>query len=52
VLAELVEKLKSSGKKLSGWKHFLVRVFDERNSKDEVKEIIDNTLEEVKNKGD
>jgi len=49
VLAELVEKLKSSGKKLSGWKHFLVRVFDERNSKEKVREIINQSLEEIKN---
>lgn len=49
ILANLVEKLKSSGKKLSGWKHVLVKVFDERKSKDAVREIIDHGLEEVRN---
>lgn len=49
VLANLVEKLKSGGKKLSGWKHILVKVFDERKSKEEVRDIIDQNLEEVKN---
>jgi predicted phosphodiesterase len=49
VLADLVEKLKSGGKKLSGWKHFLVKIFDERDTKIDVRNVIDQSLEEVKN---
>lgn len=49
ILANLVEKLKSGGKKLSGWKHILVKVFEERKSKERVRSIIDQNLEEVKN---
>jgi len=49
VLADLVEKLKSGGKKLSGWKHFLVKIFDERNTMNRVRDVIDQSLGEVKN---
>ena len=49
ILAELVEKLKSGEQKLSGWKHFLVKVLEERKSNQRVKQIIDERLEETKN---
>ena len=49
ILANLVEKLKSRGKRLSGWKRVLVKVFDERKSKDEVRDVIDRGLEEIRN---
>ena len=49
ILAALVEKLKSGEKKLSGWKHFLVKVLGVRKSSERVKQIIDEHLEEAKN---
>lgn len=49
ILAELVERIKKSGKKLSGWKHILVKVLKEKESSQGVKEVIDQTLEEIKN---
>lgn len=51
VLIELVEKLRTGGKKLSGWKHFLVRVLEERKSRQEIKDIIDDRLDKVRNGG-
>jgi len=48
ILSQLVEKLKQGGKKLSGWKHFLVRVLEERKANKKVRDIIDQSLEEVK----
>lgn len=51
VLVELVEKLRIGGKKLSGWKHFLVRVFEERNSRQKIRDIIDERLDRVRNGG-
>lgn len=49
ILSDLVAKLKSGEKKLSGWKHVLVKVLKERKSKERVKQIIDERLEEIKN---
>lgn len=50
ILSQLVEKLKSGGKRLVNWKHFLVQVLEERKSNQKVRDIIDSTLEEVKMK--
>lgn len=49
VLAELVTKLQKSGKQLSGWKHFLVKILNERKSRKGVRAEIDEALEEIKN---
>jgi len=49
ILADLVAKLKSDENKLSGWKHFLVKVFEIRKSNKRSKQIIDECLEQVKN---
>jgi len=49
ILADLVEKLKSGEKKLSGWKHFLGKVFKIRKSNERSRQIIDECLEEIKN---
>lgn len=49
VLVELVEKLRTGGKKLSGWKHYLVKVLDERNSRQKIRDIIDERLDKVRN---
>jgi predicted phosphodiesterase len=49
ILVELVEKLRLSGKKLSGWKHFLIKVLEERNSRQEIRDIIDERLDRVRN---
>lgn len=48
ILADLVAKLKSGEKKLSGWKHFLVKVLEERKSRQKVGQIIDECLEKTK----
>ncbi len=49
ILSDLVEKLKSGEKQLSGWKHFLSKVFAIRKSNERSKQIIDECLEEIKN---
>jgi DNA repair exonuclease SbcCD nuclease subunit len=49
ILADLVEKLKSGEKKLSGWKHFLGKVFKIRKSNERSRQIIDECLEEINN---
>jgi len=49
ILVELVEKLRIGGKKLSGWKHFLIKVLEERNSRQEIRDIIDERLDRVRN---
>ena len=51
ILADLVAKLKSGEKKLSGWKHFLGKVFKIRKSNERSRQIIDECLEEIKNNG-
>lgn len=47
VLIDLVEKLKKGGRKLSGWKHFLVKVLNERNAREGVRTVIDRNLEKT-----
>lgn len=49
VLIDLVEKLKKGGRKLSGWKHFLVKILNERNAREGVRNVIDQHLEKVTN---
>ncbi len=49
-LVELVERIKESGDRLSGWKHILVKVLEERKSNQRVKDIIDEKLEKVRKK--
>jgi len=48
LLAGLVKRLKEGSKKLSGWKHILLQVLEERVASSSVKKIIDETLEEIK----
>lgn len=50
VLAKLVERLKKGGDRLSGWKHVLLEEMERRKTNEEVKGIINKTLEEVKGK--
>ena len=49
ILKELVKRLKEGNKKLLGWKNILIRVFEETKSSKAVRQVIDETLEEVKN---
>jgi len=49
ILEELVKRLRAGSQKLSGWKNTLVKVLDESKSSKAVRQVIDETLEEVKN---
>jgi len=49
ILQELVKRLKGGSRKLSGWKSTLVRVLKETKSSRGVRQVIDETLEEVRN---
>jgi len=46
-LLQFIEGLKNRGKEVVGWKHILHTVLKERNSNQEVKQIIDEVLEEI-----
>jgi len=50
ILIQFIEGLKNRGKGVVGWKHILQKVFKEKNSNIEVKNIIDECLEEVEKK--
>lgn len=52
VLLRFIERLKNRGKEIVGWKHLLLELLEERKESLEVRNIIDECLEEIQNDRD